>query len=242
MQLDGTVNLILLDDDDFVSGNSVRLMGRRLKHILEVHQPAVSDALTVGRLGGLIGKGRVTAATSVAVEMEIALGEAPPPPLAINLVLALPRPKVIKRVLLAVASLGVKRLDFINGFRVEKSYWQSPVLSPAGIRDALVLGLEQARDTILSEVGLHPLFKPFVEDELPALIRGTLALVAQPGIREYCPPVVAQPVTLVIGPEGGFIPYELEKLTATGCRPIQVGARILRVETVIPYILGRLCH
>ena len=236
------MNLILLYDDDFVAGNAVQLMGRRLKHILEVHQPAVGDELKVGRLGGLIGKGRITAASSVAVEMEVALVEAPPAPLAVNLVLALPRPKVIKRVLLAIASMGVKRLYFINGFRVEKSYWQSPVLRPAGIREALVLGLEQAHDTILPEVFLRPLFKPFVEDELPALIHGTLALVAHPGAGDSCPHKTTQPVTLVIGPEGGFIPYELEKLAAAGCRPVQIGARILRVETAIPFILGRLCH
>lgn len=241
MLFDETVNLILLDDDDFVSGNSVRLMGRRQKHIFEVHRPAMGDTLTVGRLGGLIGTGRITAATSVAVEMEVTWGEAPPAPLAVNLVLALPRPKVIKRVLLSVASLGVKRLYLINSFRVEKSYWQSPVLSPTGIREALVLGLEQARDTRLPEVVLRPLFKPFVEDELPALIRGTLPLIAHPGAGDSCPHAVAQPVTLVIGPEGGFIPYELEQLVAVGCRPVQIGARILRVETAIPFILGRLC-
>ncbi|MCX6992731.1 MAG: 16S rRNA (uracil(1498)-N(3))-methyltransferase [Kiritimatiellaeota bacterium] len=236
------MNLILLYDDDFVFGNSVRLTGRRRKHILEVHQPVVGDTLTVGRLGGLIGKGRIAAATSVAVEMDVTLSEAPPAPLAVTLVLALPRPKVIKRVLLAVASLGVKHLYFINGFRVEKSYWQSPVLKPAGIREALVLGMEQARDTILPEVVLRPLFKPFVEDELPTLIRGTLPLIAHPGVDDNCPHAVTQPVTLVIGPEGGFIPYELEKLIAAGCRPVQIGTRILRVETVIPFILGRLSH
>jgi len=233
--------LILLDDDDFVSGNSVRLMGRRRKHILEVHRPKVGNVLTVGRLGGLIGKGRITKATSVAVEMDVELSEAPPAPLAVNLVMALPRPKVIKRVLLSAASLGVKRLYFINSFRVEKSYWQSPALSPASIRDALVLGLEQARDTFLPEVVLRPLFKPFVEDELPQLIRGTMALVAHPGAGDSCPHAVAKPLTLMIGPEGGFIPYELEKLVAAGCRPVQIGARILRVETAIPFILGRIC-
>lgn len=234
------MNLILLDNDDFVSADSVRLTGRRLKHILEVHRPAIGDTLTVGRLGGLVGKGRITAATDAAVEMDVALGEAPPPPLAVTLVLALPRPKVVKRVLLAVASLGVKRLYLVNGFRVEKSYWRSPTLSPGAMREAMILGLEQARDTRLPEVALRPLFKPFVEDELPALVRGALALVAQPGAGESCPRAAEQPVTLVIGPEGGFIPYELEKLVAAGCRPVSVGARILRVETVIPFLLGRL--
>ena len=236
------MNLILLDDDDFVSDNCARLTGRRLKHILEVHRPVVGETLTVGRIGGLIGQGRITAATAAAVELEVVLSVPPPAPLTVSLILALPRPKVIKRVLLAVASLGVKRLHLINGFRVEKSYWRSPALSPDCIREALTLGLEQARDTCLPEVFLRPLFKPFVEDELPALIKGTLALVAQPGAAESCPAAPAEPVTLVIGPEGGFIPYELEKLVAAGCRPVQVGARILRVETAVPFLLGRLTY
>ena len=232
--------MILLHEDDFVSGSIVRLTGRRLKHILEVQCPAVGDMLTVGRVGGLIGKGRITAASSAAVELEVVLTEAPPPAPAVDLVLALPRPKVVKRVLAGIAGLGVKRLYLVNGFRVEKSYWRSPVLRPPEIREALILGLEQARDTILPEVVLRPLFKPFVEDELPALIRDTLALVAHPGAGESCPRAGARPVTLVIGPEGGFIPYELEKLVAAGCRPVQIGARILRVETAIPFLLGRL--
>ena len=234
------MNLILLHDADFVTGNSVRLTGRRRKHILEIQRPVVGDTLTVGRLGGLIGKGRITAATTAAVEMDVVLNEAPPAPRAVTLVLALPRPKVIKRVLLSIASLGVKHLYLINGFRVEKSYWQSPALSPASIREALILGLEQACDTRLPEVVLRPLFKPFVEDELPTLVRGTLALVAHPGAANRCPHAIAKPVILVIGPEGGFIPYELEKLIEAGCRPVQVGARILRVETAVPFILGRL--
>ncbi len=234
------MNLILLNDGDFISSNAVRLTGRRRKHICEVQRPAVGDKLTVGRLGGAIGKGRVTAATAAAVEMDVVLNEAPPAPLAITLVLALPRPKVIKRVLLSIASLGVKRLYLINAFRVEKSYWQSPLLQPDAIREALLLGLEQARDTILPDVFLRPLFKPFVEDELPALAQGALALVAHPGAVNDCPQAVTQPLTLVVGPEGGFINYEVTKMVEAGCRPVRVGARILRVESAIPFILGRL--
>ncbi len=234
------MNLILLQDDDFVSAGVARLTGRRRKHILEVQRPAVGDTLTVGRLGGQIGTGRVTAASTSAVELEVAVGEAPPPPQAVTLVLALPRPKVVRRALAAIASLGVKRLFLINAYRVEKSYWRSPALHPAEIREALVLGLEQARDTVLPEVLLRPLFKPFVEDELPAVIGNTLALAAHPGADERCPRAAGRPVTLVIGPEGGFIPYELEKLEAAGCRAVHLGPRILRVETAIPFLLGRL--
>ena len=108
------------------------------------------------------------------------------------------------------------------------------------IRKQLILGLEQARDTILPKVQLRPFFKSFIEDELPGIINETLAFVAHPEAAEPCPYNVRKPVTLVIGPEGGFIPYEIKKLMALGFAPIHLGERILRVESAVPALLSRL--
>jgi len=47
-------------------------------------------------------------------------------------------------------------------------------------------------------------------------------------------------LALLIGPEGGFIPYEVELLEKNGCQSFSLGNRILRTETAISYILGRL--
>jgi RsmE family RNA methyltransferase len=123
---------------------------------------------------------------------------------------------------------------------VEKSYWQSPVLDSDALQEQLVLGLEQARDTMLPEALLRPLFKPFVEDELPGLIKGSLPLVAHPVASVLCPRDVKSAVTLAIGPEGGFIPYEIEKLVACGFTVVQMGERILSVETAVPALISRL--
>lgn len=235
------MNLILLHKEDFVDGaDHVRLQGRRLKHVIEVHRAAVGDELCVGLLGGNIGSGRVISLNEHALEMEVRLERMPPPALPVTLVLALPRPKALRRVLRSVSAMGVRRLILLNAFRVEKSYWQSPFLSPTAIREQLVLGLEQARDTVLPEVLLRPLFKPFVEDELPNLVEGTLPFVAHPQASEACPRNVDGSVTLIIGPEGGFIPYEIEKLVAAGCRTVHLGDRILSVETAAPALLSRL--
>jgi RsmE family RNA methyltransferase len=157
-----------------------------------------------------------------------------------NLILALPRPKVLRRVLRSVSSLGVKKIILLNCFRVEKSFWQSPFLTESNVNEQLVLGLEQARDTVLPEVLLRPRFKPFVEDEAPALVKGTLPLAAHPYAAASCPREVNGAVTLAIGPEGGFIPYELEKLIACGFTPVQMGERILSVESAVPALLARL--
>ena len=128
----------------------------------------------------------------------------------------------------------------LNSYRVEKSFWQTPFLSPAAIREELILGLEQARDTVLPEMIIEKRFKPFVEDRLPALVADTLGLVGHPGEYPACPRAVQQPVTLAIGPEGGWIPYEIEQLHAAGLQPVQMGERILRVETAVPALLARL--
>src|SRR5262245_35085435 len=170
--------------------------------------------------------------------MEVALDRDPPPPLPLTLVLALPRPKVLNRVIAGVASLGVKRVFLVNAWRVEKSYWKSPRLDH--LRDQSILGLEQARDTMLPSIELRRLFRPFVEDELPAIVCGTRALVAHPAASAECPGDVREAVTLAIGPEGGFIAEEIASLERAGFEPVTIGARVLRVETAVAAIIGRL--
>lgn len=234
------MNLILLSEDDFTSQNCVQLQGRRLRHVIEVHKTSVGDRLSVGLLNGPLGKGTITTLTPEAITLELHLDQQPPAPLPLTLVLSLPRPKVLKRVLLAASSMGVKKIYLLNAFRVEKSFWGSPLLKKERIDEFLTLGLEQAKDTLMPEVLLRPLFKPFVEDELPGIIKGSIALVAHPEALEPCPRGLAQPVTLAIGPEGGFIVYEVEKLASIGFMPVSLGQRPLRVETVVPALLSKL--
>jgi 16S rRNA U1498 N3-methylase RsmE len=100
--------------------------------------------------------------------------------LPLTLLLALPRPKMLKRILQTVATMGVERLVLMNSYRVEKSFWDSPFLQPQAIEDELTLGLEQGKDTVLPQVILEKRFKPFVEDRLPALSANSLRLVAHP--------------------------------------------------------------
>jgi len=235
------MNLILLFEDDFVKDRQrVSLRGRRHEHVLNVHRASAGDRLSVGLLNGMIGTGAVTRIDDDALEMDIALDRDPPPPLDVTLILALPRPIVLKRILLSASSMGVKRIVLIHSRRVEKSYWNSPVLDEKKIKEQLILGLEQARDTVMPEVWLRQKFKPFVEDDLPDMIKGTLPLVAHPGTSEPCPSQVNRPVTLAIGPEGGFMQYEVEMLEAAGFRSVNIGERILRVETAVPVLLSKL--
>lgn len=233
------MNLVLVFAEDFSGDSVVVLRGRRADHVRDVHRAAVGDELVVGVAGGRIGRGKVVR-LGEEVEMEVMLDRDPAPPLGITLVLALPRPKVLNRVVAAIASLGIKRLFLINAWRVEKSYWKSPRLSEENLRAQAVIGVEQARDTILPQIETRRLFRPFVEEELPSIIAGSISLLAHPYATEDCPRAIEEPVTLVIGPEGGFIQKEIDSLEKIGFKPVTMGPRILRVETAIATIIGRL--
>ena len=136
--------------------------------------------------------------------------------------------------------MGVKKIILLNSYRVEKSFWQSPVLENDSIEKQLVLGLEQARDTIMPDVVVRHLFKPFIEDELPDMIKGTIPLLAHPKASSLCPRGIEGHVTLAVGPEGGFITYEIEKFSACGFLPVRMGERTLSVESAVPALLSRL--
>ena len=252
------MNLILLSDPDFITPTRARLTGRRFLHIQDILKSECSDTLTVGKINGLMGQGTVMSKTQEAIELEVNLDQNPPDALPLTLILALPRPPMFKRILFSAAMLGVKKIIVLNFNRVEKSLWNSSSLKPEAIEEQLILGLEQAKDTIMPEVIIKKAFKPFVQDELPHLIKGTQALVAHPGAsvkRPNCFQGVELsqsltsdnqgnrgqlPIFIIIGPEGGIIDYEIDLLKTAGCQIIDLGSRILRTESVLPYVAGKL--
>ncbi|KPG93682.1 16S rRNA methyltransferase [Pseudomonas sp. RIT-PI-q] len=234
------MNLLLLEEADFIAADRAILRDRRLTHMQEVHRCEVGDSMRVGRIGGLMGSAEVLRLDADEAELRVTLDQPPPAKLPLTLVLALPRPKMLRRVFQTVAAMGVPRIVLVNSYRVEKSFWQTPFLEPEAIREQLILGLEQARDSVLPEIVIEKRFKPFVEDRLPAITEGTLGLVGHPGTSPPCPRGLDEPVTLAIGPAGGWIPYESDRRGKPGRHPVQPGGPILRVEPAVPALLARL--
>jgi RsmE family RNA methyltransferase len=231
------MNLILLYPSDYTSDDRVQLNDARLQHVIAVLKAKVGEHIRVGDLNGRMGLGCIVVLTDELLELSVCCDVEPPQPAPLNLVLALPRPKVFKRILITATTLGIKRIYLINSWRVDKSYWGSPCLNPDEINKQLVTGLEQARDTVLPVVTLHSRFKPFVEDELCHIAEGGPCYVAHPHNAQPCPqPPLCPPgqmITVVVGPEGGFIEYEVDKLIECNFTPIEIGTRILRVETAV---------
>ena len=234
------MNIILLSPKDhWLDDHSVLLRDERAIHICDVLKSTVGDQLRVGLRGGLQGHGEVKSIEDGAVQLTVELHDSPPPRHHFDLVLALPRPKMLRRIFRAVAEFGVQNLYLINSARVEKSYWQSPLLQVDAIDQALVAGMERSRDTIAPRVHLCPRFRPFVEDQLTQICAGRPCWIADMDAPVALSDCSATPAVVMIGPEGGFVPFEIQLAETTIAQRINLGSRILSVDTALTTVLAQ---
>jgi len=225
---------------------------QQVTHIRKVLKSKVGDSLSIGEMGGNIGKATIAEInTNEVLLTDITLDKKPPAKLDLTVILALPRPKVLRRLIMDMTTLGVNKLIIVNSYRTQKSYWQSPLLNR--IDEFVFEGLQQAIDTVPLEVELQKRFKPFVEDDFPALKEQGHAVIAHPyasqSWKAYLDGLKSKnshenshentmPKVLCIGAEGGWIDYEVQLLCKHGCTSVSLGARILRTETVVNVLLG----
>ena len=211
---------------------------KRARHILQVLKAGPGATVRVGLLGGPLGLATVVRIEGERVVLSCAFEGGVPEPPPIDLLLAVPRPKVLNRLWSQLAALGVGRIVLTNAARVERCYFDSHVLEPEIFTPRLIEGLQQARDTRLPEVLIRRRLKPFIEDELDALFPVGLRLLADPvGVRRIGSLVSPRGeegparVLLAVGPEGGWVPFELKLLRARGFEIVGIGCRTLRTDT-----------
>ena len=233
------MNLVLLRDEDWLDHNLVVLRDHRADHLRQLLKVEVGDSVRVGRIGGLRGEGLVVVMDAQGVQLQVHLDQAPPPRHRFDVVLALPRPKMLRRILRTVAEFGVCNLHLIHSARVEKSYWQSPLLRADKLESALLAGLERSRDTLPPRIQFHRRFRPFVEDVLPGLCGERPCWLADMGGSTALAEVPPLPAVVMIGPEGGFVPFELELAESVIAQRVHLGGRILSVDTALTAVLAQ---
>ncbi|MBU1140667.1 MAG: 16S rRNA (uracil(1498)-N(3))-methyltransferase, partial [Proteobacteria bacterium] len=205
------MNIILIEKKELF-GNRVILSDYRAKHIIKVLKSEVGDCLRLGILDGDRGEATVTAVHRkfpFVVELSVGLITSPGPPPVIDLLLALPRPIMLKRILSQVTALGIGTIYLVNANRVEKSFWDAGLLEEKEYRPHLIHGLEQAVDTRLPNIKIYRQFRPFVEDVLPRLVtKYSHLLLAHPLVEKnlsQCLDGSAERVLCAVGPEGGWV-------------------------------------
>ena len=236
------MNLLLFEQYEH-DADRLLLTDHRAKHIHTVLKLNVGDTLRIGMVHGNMGRGKIISMEGNAVELEVQLDCPPPPPPEIELILALPRPIMLQRILKQATVMGVRRFHLIRSAKVEKSFFQTPVLEPKKIKGLLLEGLTQAVDTCLPEVLIHHRFKPFVQDIVPTLAGD--GLIAHPGGAAELPDVYPgsgekKRILLAVGPEGGWNDFEVDNFLAQGFSRFSMGERILHVDTAVVALLAQL--
>lgn len=244
------MNCILLPESDIALPYAQINDPAQITHIHKVLNLQLGDTLKIGQLGGNLGTAIINEMTPNNIQLaDVQLDTAPPPKLDVTVVLALPRPKVLRRLIMDMTALGVRDIVLINSYRTQKSYWQSPLL--ARLDEFVLEGLQQGVDTVAPRISMQKRFKPFVEDELASLITHD-AIVAHPyselSLTQYLQRHALQsapstkaalPSVVCIGSEGGWINYEIELLAGQGCQAVHMGSRILRTEAAVNVLLGQ---
>lgn len=236
------VNLVLLENDEIGADGLVRLTGTRARHLRHVLAVEAGRTVRVGVVDGPMGIATVVAAEAEPVRLHCAFDAEPSPAPPVDLLLALPRPKVLQRLWAQLAALGVGRIVLTKAERVERNYFDTHVLDIATYRPLLIEGLQQARATSLPRVTVHRQFRILVEDELDRLCPDSVRFVADPGrgpsplsaVRQH----PSRRVLLAVGPEGGWNAFERSLLESHGFTAITLGPRTLRTDTACVALLA----
>lgn len=235
------MNTILLPNSAFADHFATITDPAQLNHIRTVLKARIGDTLKIAEFGGYLGAGKIEQLTDEkCVLTDVCLNIPPPPKLGLTVILALPRPKVLRRLVMDMTAFGVDNIVLLNSVRTDKSYWGSPLL--ARLDEFVQEGLQQGVDTIAPKIVFAKRFKPFVQDELPSLMQNKTALVFHPYADDNFGEFMAQnplPDIIIIGAEGGFVPYEIDLLKSVGVQAVTFGTRILRTETAVNAVLGR---
>jgi RsmE family RNA methyltransferase len=236
------VNLLLLDDHDRIESQCVTLTDGRAAHVLNVLRASPGQTVRIGQLEGPFGTGTVVATEEGRVTLRCEFEATTPPRPRVDILLALPRPKVMRRLWAQLAAIGVGQIILTNAERVERHYFDTHVLAEATYRPLLIEGLQQARDTRLPAVSIHRQFRILIEDHLDGLSGDGIRLVADPGGATSIASALAsrgtQRVLLAIGPEGGWNSFELSLLASHGFQLVGLGPRTLRVDTACTALLA----
>ena len=236
------MNRILFEPSELAADGRATFGGVRADHVLTILHGEVGQPLKTGVVGGPIGTGVIERIDGETVTVRCVHDREALPPW-IDLVLAPPRPRVMKRLLPQLAAMGVGRIVLVGAAKVEKAFWGAQLLKEEVYRPLLVDGLMQAGTTALPTIQLERGFGRWLEggrfEEQFAGQPDRIVAHPDPQATRHGPRTTNRPV-LAIGPEGGWTEDEVARLEAHGFRRMSLGPRILRTDTATIALLARL--
>lgn len=241
------MNLVILFENDRMDNGKFCISDDRFNHIKEILKKNIGDKLNVGMLNGFDGIAEIELIDNNKIVLsEPIWGDKKPKRNTIDIICALPRPQTLKKILFIVGMIGVKRLFLIRTKRVEKSYFHTPLLNTEKYERFLIEGMSQGKNTYLPAISVHEKFKPFMEslDEK--------YLQSDKPIQKLLPHQDSDKIisdlynknilntVIAIGPEGGWVPFEIELMESIGFKKFKLSNKTLRVEYALTAALSQI--
>ncbi len=242
------MNLLILTTDDSRGNEHYEITDHRVEHIRAVLKRGVGEVVQAGLLDGDVGDAEILTIDERTATLRFTpRGPMPLPPCEINLICAISRPPTVRKVLLTAATMGVRAVHLVRANRTERSYLDSPMLTADKMRPVMLEGLSQGKFTRLPKVTIHLLFRPFAEDTWPSLEK-TAPPIANRLLCEVSSSTYISDIwnsapghsVLAIGPEGGWVPFEIEHFMRLGFTPFYLGPWVLRVESAVTAALAQI--
>ena len=121
------MNRILFEPDEIRDGVAT-FGGERAAHVLGVLHGEVGQAIKTGEIGGKVGVSEIVEIRADGtIAAKVCHDEESVRPW-IDMILAPPRPRVMKRLLPQLAAIGVGRIVLVGARKVEKDFWAATLL------------------------------------------------------------------------------------------------------------------
>lgn len=240
------MNCLILTQMELIEPAKALIRDERARRLHSEWELSVGQTLRVGVLEGKLGQAKVISIAHDIIELSVVLDLTPPKRDPTELIVAVPRPQTVKKVIQSVTTMGVSKLHFVRSENSEKSYLASHSLREEEIQKEIIKGLEQACDTIAPEVIIYPKFKPFIEEYLSKTILELNPLMIVAHTRDADTSMASQvlshkmqPIIISVGPELGWSEYEFRRILELGFKPVSLGERVLRVETAATALIAQ---
>lgn len=232
----------LADDSDLAAipaGGTVVLTGAEAHHAVTVRRVRVGEEVTVGDGRGLWLTGVVEEPVSpkrLVVRVTARREEAPSAPRLV-LVQALAKGDRDELAIQAATELGVDEIVPWQAAR-SVSRWDAAKAAKGVARWQTIVreAAKQAHRAWVPEVA-----QPVTTAQLASRCADADVLLLEPTASASLSSLAADPsrdLVLVVGPEGGIAPEELERLGAAGARAVRLGDTVLRTSTAGPAALA----
>jgi 16S rRNA (uracil1498-N3)-methyltransferase len=222
-----------LDLTDIAPGATVVLSGDEARHAVTVSRVRAGERVAIGDGRGIRVHGTVTSTgpRELLLEADEVVVEAAPVT-RITLVQALAKGDRDELAVQAATELGV---DAVVPWAATRSVsrWEGQKAEKGRQRWAAIVR-EAVKQSIRS--WLPPVAPITTTAGLPERVGGARMLLLEPiattALTDIRPD--GRDLALVVGPEGGISPDELERLVAAGAEPVRLGASVLRTSTAGP--------